>query len=295
MKKYLNIIGMAWLTALLFTACSPEKYESPNAAALPVAANYADNISISIDSENRYAYLHFDAAAGITPVWLIDGTTYSSDFTVKKFYEHAGKHTVEFRVKNANGISRDALVRDFDMVIAEPQWVAIDGTDNLWNAANEKWSWVYKNDDMSSDRPAPTVTAGERSYMFTLPLATVNRQQAMLTFQTDLTIEDIEQEYDFIAVMESSASFTAKAKVYDRRDANNFLFEEDITLEAGKTTRFFVRQVSLVSKNSSAVPISGGSGRNARRVTLRFDFGTNPANTTITIKDIIFQKHINKK
>lgn len=293
MKKYLNIMGVAWLAALLLSACSPEKYDSPNANGLPVAANYANNIQITIDPEERYAYLHFNSAADVTPVWLIDGSTYSSDFTVKKFYNHAGTHTVEFRVKNANGISRDAVTRQFDMVIAEPQWVALDSPDNLWNAANARTTWRYLNDDMSTRRTDPTMTVSGRSYTFTLPQATVNRQQAMLTFDTDLTIEDVAQEYDIIAVMESTTTFTAKAKVYDRTDANNYLLEEDIDLKAGETTRFFVRQSSLVNQNSNAVPITGGSGRTAKRVAVRFDFGTNPDNTTITIKDIILQKHIN--
>ena len=171
--------------------------------------------------------------------------------------------------------------------------MALDSPDNLWNAANARTTWRYLNDDMSTRRTDPTMTVSGRSYTFTLPQATVNRQQAMLTFDTDLTIEDVAQEYDIIAVMESTTTFTAKAKVYDRTDANNYLLEEDIDLKAGETTRFFVRQSSLVNQNSNAVPITGGSGRTAKRVAVRFDFGTNPDNTTITIKDIILQKHIN--
>lgn len=288
MKQYLNKIGMACLAALLLAACSPDSYDGPNADGLPVAADYADNISITIDSEARYAYLHFNAAGEVTPVWLIDGTTYSSDFTYKKFYDHAGKHTVEFRVKNANGISSDAVTRQFDMVIAEPKWVAIDAEDNLWNGAAATTSWRYLDDDMATSRTAPAISTSGRSYTFTLPEATTFRQQAMLTLQTALTIEDVSQEYDIIALIESSESFTAAVKLFDRTDANNYFFDETVDLEAGKTTRFFVRQTTVPS------PITGGSGRTAKRVSLRFDFGTNPANTTITIKDIIFQKHINQ-
>lgn len=285
MKRYMNILGTAWLAALLLTACTPDKYDSVEASGLPVAANYADHISITIDPEERYAYLHFSSAVGVTPVWLIDGTTYSSEFTVKKFYDHAGTHNVELRVKNANGISADAVSRSFDMVIAEPKWVPIDGDGNLWNAANKSYGWRYLDDDMSTSRPNPVVTEGERSYTFTLPEATSYRDQCMMTFgNTNLTVEDENQEYDFIAVIESSVAFTAGVKLYDRTDANNYLFDENVDLKVG-TTRFFVRQVTAMS------PIAGGSGRNAKRLALRFYFGTNPDNTDITIRDIIFQKH----
>ena len=286
MKQYLNMIATAWLTALTLTACTPDSHEGPDADGLPSAANYAGNISIAVDPEARYACLHFDAAGGVTPVWLIDGTTYSSAFTYRKFYDRAGRHTVEFRVKNVNGISPDAVTRQFDMVIAEPQWVDVDGADNLWNAAAATTSWRYLDDDMATSRTVPAITASGRSYTFTLPEATTHRQQAMLTFQTALTVEDAAQEYDIIALIESSESFTACVKAFDRTDANNYFFDEPVELEAGKTTRFFVRQTTVTS------PITGGSGRTAKRVSLRFDFGTNPANTTITIRDIIFQKHI---
>lgn len=285
MKRYMNILGTAWLAALLLTACTPDKYDSVEAGGLPVAANYADHISITIDPEERYAYLHFSSAVGVTPVWLIDGTTYSSEFTVKKFYDHAGTHNVELRVKNANGISADAVSRSFDMVIAEPKWVPIDGDGNLWNAANKSYGWSYLDDDMSTSRPNPVVIEGERSYTFTLPEATSYRDQCMMTFgNTNLTVEDENQEYDFIAVIESSVAFTAGVKLYDRTDVNNYLFDENVDLKAG-TTRFFVRQVTAMS------PIVGGSGRKAQRLALRFYFGTNPDNTDITIRDIIFQKH----
>ena len=271
---------------LLTVGCTPDSYDSPSADGLPVAANYANNVSITVDPQERYAYLRFSAAPGITPVWLVDGTIYSSDFTFKKFYDHAGTHTVEFRVKNANGISADAVTRQFDMVIAEPQWVDVDGADNLWNVSTPTYSWRYLDDDMSTARTAPAVTQSGRAYTFTLPQATTFRQQAMVTFATQMTIEDETQEYDMIALIESSESFTAGVKAFDRTDANNYLFDETVDLKAGETTRFFVRQATATS------PISGGSGRTAKRVSLRFDFGTNPANTTITIKDIIFQKHI---
>ena len=288
MKKSLNILALASLAMSWLTACSPDSYEGPAAGALPVAANYADHISISIDPEERFAYLRFSSAPGITPMWVLDGDTYSSDFTFKKFYTHPGMHDVEFRVKNANGISADVVKRQFEMIIAEPKWVAVDSPDNLWNAANDSYSWTYLDDDMATSRPAPTVTKSNRSYSFTLPQATTKRQQAMMTYKTDLTIEDVDQEYDFIALGESSKSFTGRVLLYDHTDANNLVFDEEMKLEAGKTVRFFVRQ------STATAPITGGSGRRAKRLDLRFDFGTNPANTDIVIKDIIIQKHIKK-
>lgn len=159
----------------------------------------------------------------------------------------------------------------------EPVWVDVNSEENLWNTAEPKqipgfyapgWSQI-------SD---PAVNIVDGKIMISLPEATFERWQAQVPFELNLGITDTEQEYDFLAVIESNAKFKPMVKLTDATNDDNYLFADDSkALEEGGELRFFKTKVKMPSPCSS--------------MKLFFDFGGNPAGTEIAISNIILQKH----
>ena len=73
------------IASFAMTACSPEDFTGANGD-IPQASDYADNFKVTVDQSTNYANFEFTSAPGITPVWIIDGATYSSAFSLSKYY-----------------------------------------------------------------------------------------------------------------------------------------------------------------------------------------------------------------
>lgn len=155
----------------------------------------------------------------------------------------------------------------------EPVWREAE---NLWDTANPTLASCYYAPGWSQIAD-PTVTIDGGVITIQLPQATFDRWQAQVPFDTSLGISDVSQEYDFLAVVESNASFKAMFKLTDATDDNNFFFAKEQALTAGGETRVVVRQCKL--------------GNPADKMKLFFDFGGNPNNTEIKISKIILQTH----
>lgn len=159
----------------------------------------------------------------------------------------------------------------------EPVWVDYNSSDNLWNTANPQQiachyapNWIKIAD--------PSVTVSDGKIMIKLPEATFERWQAQVPFLLDLAIDDVDAEYDFLAVIESNSKFKPMVKLTDASDDDNYFFADDSQeLVEGGELRFFKKKVKLPNPCS--------------QMKLFFDFGGNPANTEITISNIILQKH----
>lgn len=159
----------------------------------------------------------------------------------------------------------------------EPIWVDKDSEENIWNTANPKLlSCHYAPEWNKIDDPEVTINNGEIT--ISLPFATTERWQAQIPFELELAIDDVESEYDFLAVIESNAGFKPMVKLTDANDDNNFMFADDSkALVEGGELRFIQSKVKL--------------GSPCEAMKLFFDFGGNPANTQIKISNIILQKH----
>ena len=77
--------------------------------------------------------------------------------------------------------------------------------------------------------------------------------------------------------VESSSDFTGLVKLTEDGNDDNFFFADEVKLFAGSEVRFVARQKTIPSP--------------CEKLNLFFAFGGNPAGTSITIKDIILQKH----
>ena len=155
----------------------------------------------------------------------------------------------------------------------EPVWRE---SENLWLTANPTLLPGYYAPGWAQIAD-PNVTIDGDVITIALPQATTDRWQAQVPFSTTLGITDVNQEYDFLAVIESNTSFKAMVKLTDANDDNNFFFANEKDLVAGGETRVVARQCKL--------------GNPAESLKLFFDFGGNPTNTEIRITKIIFQTH----
>lgn len=163
----------------------------------------------------------------------------------------------------------------------EPSWVKVDSEDNFWNGATFTNSFFYANADWSP-KPNPELVIDGNTYTLTFPEATVEQWQNQFVFNTDLTA-DIEETYDFYVVMNPSVDLknvTVKLVQSDEAEVkhdDNFFFAEQVDLQGKEDNKFWVS-----NKKAPAA---------MHAISLVFDFGGNPANTKMIIKDIIFQTH----
>ena len=156
---------------------------------------------------------------------------------------------------------------------------------NLWNTMTVEtmfcyyapgWSVIYASDSMGSLEEGELFEADGNNYKFKLASATYERWQAQFAFRTDISSSS-SKTYDFYCVMNSNQNLgAALVKLVQTGADGNFYLETSQALEAGKDVVF---------------KMSNMQGKDMDKISLFFDFGGNPANTEVTVRDIIFQEH----
>jgi len=159
-------------------------------------------------------------------------------------------------------------------------FVDYSSSDNLWYAA--------KGDDAAhtifqyyapnwAEIDKPEITLSGSTYTFSLPTATAGQWQAQLhiTPVDNLTLSS-ETTYDFKVTLQTSTDVKGVTlKLTDTTNDGNFLF---------------ANQVDLTAYEETEIKYTGLAGIDAAAVKMVFDFGGNPENTDVTIKEIILQE-----
>jgi hypothetical protein len=145
-------------------------------------------------------------------------------------------------------------------------------TTSFYTAQGSGWSQIDN----------PTFTDDKKgTYTLVYPLATDLQWQAQFK-QISTVPLSASETYDFQCTLMSSTNIKAvTVKPGDASNDNNYLFIKNVDLTAGEAT---------------VVKVSGAkcSLADAAAAQLVFDFGGNPANTTVKISNIILQKHKEK-
>ena len=92
------------LLSMAFTACSPDEFEGADPNGLPTVSGV--DFQISVDQETNQMIASYTPQPGTYPVWILDGTSYSTLEEVGYKNAEAGTHTIELRLGNRNGISQ---------------------------------------------------------------------------------------------------------------------------------------------------------------------------------------------
>ena len=152
---------------------------------------------------------------------------------------------------------------------------------NLWKAADaaHTFSQYYATTNNWTQLPNPDITENNGTYSFTLDTETVAQWQAQFFIIPDAPIAlSSEKTYDFqCKVTLSQAVNGVTFKLTDTASDSNFLFTE---------------QRDIAAYEEFVFTLTGLTGIDAEAVKMVFDFGGNPANTEVEIKEIILQEHI---
>lgn len=278
MKNIFKIIGCVAFGAAMMASCSPEDFDSPNGN-VPLASDYEENVHVTVDQATNNAIFHFDAAPGVTPVWLVDGRPINSNFTAKRFYRKAGTYTVECKVKNANGMSDGSIVRDF--TINKTIMTGFGGFDaqsdkNLFKNATVKQAAGFYAPGWSQIAD-PFVSMSGNDFTVNLPQATTEQWQCQIPLETDVcTTQDPDVTYDFSVIITSSTDHKGiTIKLTNPYNDGDFYFQERVEFKAGEPKCFHIENLP---------------SRSIDNLKLFFDFGGNAANTDISVENICFIK-----
>ena len=141
------------LTAMLFTACSPEDFPGADINGIPTVSGV--DFQISVDQETNQMIASYTPAPGTYPVWILDGTSYSTLQEVGYKNSEAGTHTIELRLGNRNGISQTGIRKEYTFNESK-----IDYTNDFRRITEKEWRIDYSEVAHLACGPAGTAGTG---------------------------------------------------------------------------------------------------------------------------------------
>lgn len=126
----------------------------------------------------------------------------------------------------------------------------------------------------------PTFTHNGAEYTFTLPEATTDQWQAQCPLKPSALSLKAASKYDFSCILNSTNDIKqVTVKLTDINSGENYVFVERVDIKAYEDCVFYVSDVNSMTADADCE--------------LFFDFGGNPANTSITVKNIVVKDHAN--
>ena len=280
MKKLYSYIGGILLTAAIalgITSCSPEDFAAPNEDGIPTATAYEDAVQIDVNQNTNYVTFSF-SGKGAMPIWIIDGKSYSSSFSLTKYYRKAGDYSIDVKIANANGMSDGVITKSFhiDKTIMTGFGGFVYNSDfNLWTKATvgAPVFWYAPGWSQIAD---PAYTLSDGTYTVTLPEATTDTWQAQMLMDTNISTQST-KHYDFSVILTSTIDHPhVMVKLVDNSDDNVYYCAETIALTANEPVCFW----------KSDMP-----GVDIANLKLVLDFGGNAAGSVITVENLVFKDH----
>ena len=111
MKKIFRNIGCALLAGLAMTACSPDTFDGADETKIPTVSG--EDFTMEVDQEVNQVRVNYPETAGVYPVWIFNGATYSTLNNAGWANTEAGTYTVELKLGNRNGISQGSVKKTF--------------------------------------------------------------------------------------------------------------------------------------------------------------------------------------
>ena len=139
------------LLAIAFTACSPDDFMGADPDGLPTVSGI--DFDISVDQEINQMIASYTPQPGTYPVWILDGTSYSTLQEVGYKNDEAGTHTIELRLGNRNGISQTGIKKEYTFNESK-----IDYTNDFRRITEKEWR--FDNKEVAHLACGPAGTAG---------------------------------------------------------------------------------------------------------------------------------------
>ena len=141
------------LLAIGFTACSPDEFEGADPNGIPTVSGV--DFQISVDQETNQMIASYTPEPGTYPVWILDGTSYSTLQEVGYKNSEAGSHTIELRLGNRNGISQTGIKKEYTFNESK-----IDYTNDFRRITEKEWRIDYSEVAHLACGPAGTAGTG---------------------------------------------------------------------------------------------------------------------------------------
>ena len=93
------------------TACSPDSFDGADPNGIPTVDGV--DFQITVDQETNQMVANYTAKPGTYPLWILDGTAYSTLSEVGYKNSEAGTHTVELKLGNRNGFSQGGVKKTY--------------------------------------------------------------------------------------------------------------------------------------------------------------------------------------
>lgn len=281
MKNIFRYIAGTLFAGLVMTACSPEEFEGADGN-IPQVTDFADNFVVTVDQTTNYANFEFKSATGVSPVWIIDGESYSASYSFSKYYRKKGDYTVECKVKNANGMSDGVITKTFTIEKTKMNGFGgfVEDSDfNLFKGVTFSVASFYYAPGWGQIAD-PKYTYQNGAFVVTLPEATTDQWQAQMHVELDKAIAlPADKTYDFSVILTSTTAHPGvTVKVQQKGDDNTFIDMQRVSLEANEP---------------KCVWFSDVPGVDITDLKFALDFGGNAANTEITIESFVLKDHAN--
>ena len=141
------------LLAIGFTACSPDEFEGADPNGIPTVSGV--DFQISVDQETNQMIAKYTPEPGTYPIWILDGTSYSTLQEVGYKNVEAGSHTIELRLGNRNGISQTGIKKEYTFNESK-----IDYTNDFRRITEKEWRIDYSEVAHLACGPAGTAGTG---------------------------------------------------------------------------------------------------------------------------------------
>ncbi|MBR4828801.1 MAG: hypothetical protein IKZ92_03270 [Muribaculaceae bacterium] len=141
------------LLAVVFTACSPDDFFGADPDGLPTVSGI--DFDLSVDQETNQMIASYTPQPGTYPIWILDGTSYSTLQEVGYKNNEAGTHTIELRLGNRNGISQTGIKKEYTFNESK-----IDYTNDFRRITEKEWRFDHKEPAHLGCGPAGTAGNG---------------------------------------------------------------------------------------------------------------------------------------
>ena len=139
------------LLAIGFAACTPESFYGADPSDIPTVSGI--DFNLSVDQETNQMIANYTPQPGTYPVWILDGTSYSTLQEVGYTNTEAGTHTIELRLGNRNGISQTGIKKEYTFNESK-----IDYTNDFRRITEKEWR--FDNKEVAHLACGPAGTAG---------------------------------------------------------------------------------------------------------------------------------------
>jgi len=138
-------------TALTMTACSPEKFDGADINGLPTISG--TDFQINVDQETNQMIANYNPSPGTYPIWILNGTSYSTLQEVGFQNPEAGTYSLELKLGNRNGFSQGSVQKSFTF-----NETKVDYSADFRRLCDKEWR--FANKEVAHLACGPVGTAG---------------------------------------------------------------------------------------------------------------------------------------